>query len=40
MAERAIRRIEGHLAEARLPPGKTLDSFDFEAVPVVSKASS
>jgi DNA replication protein DnaC len=38
MAERARRRIERHLAEARLPPGKTLDSFDFEAVPVVSKA--
>ena len=31
-------RPERHLAEARLPPGKTLDSFDFEAVPVVSKA--
>jgi hypothetical protein len=27
-----------HLAEARLPPGKKLDSFDFEAVPVISKA--
>jgi len=38
MAERARRRIERHLAEARLPPGKTLDSFDFDAVPVVSKA--
>ena len=38
MAERARRRIERHLAEARLPPGKTLDSFDFEAVPMVSKA--
>ena len=38
MAERARRRIERHLADARLPPGKTLDSFDFEAVPVVSKA--
>jgi DNA replication protein DnaC len=37
MAERARRRIERHLAEARLPPGKTLDSFDFEAVPMVSK---
>jgi len=31
-------RLERHLAEARLPPGKTLDSFDFEAVPVISKA--
>src|ERR1700692_1252526 len=38
IAERGRRRIERHLAEARLPPGKTLDTFDFEAVPVVSKA--
>ncbi|HMH61539.1 MAG TPA: IS21-like element helper ATPase IstB [Bradyrhizobium sp.] len=38
MAERSRRRIERHLAEARLPPGKTLETFDFEAVPVVSKA--
>jgi DNA replication protein DnaC len=38
IAERARRRIERHLEEARLPPGKTLDSFDFEAVPMVSKA--
>ena len=38
IAERARRRIERHLAEARLPPGKTLDSFDFEAVPMISKA--
>ena len=38
MAERSRRRIERHLAEARLPPGKTLDTFDFEAVPVVSRA--
>lgn len=38
MAERSRRRIERHLAEARLPPGKTLDSFDFETVPMVSKA--
>ncbi len=29
IAERARRRIERHLAEARLPPGKTLDTFDF-----------
>jgi DNA replication protein DnaC len=33
LAERDRRRIERHLAEARLPPGKTL-----EAVPMVSKA--
>ena len=38
MAERSRRRIERHLAEARLPPGKTLDTFDFDAVPVISKA--
>ncbi|MBP2449502.1 DNA replication protein DnaC [Rhizobium leguminosarum] len=38
MAERAHRRIERHLAEAHLPPGKTLDSFAFDAVPMVSKA--
>ena len=30
--------FERHLAEARLPPGKTLDTFDFETVPMVSKA--
>jgi len=29
---------ERHLAEARLPPGKTLDNFDFSAVPMISKA--
>ena len=38
VAERGRRRIERHLAEAKLPPGKTIDTFDFEAVPVVSKA--
>ena len=38
IAERDRRRIERHLAEARLLPGKTLDSFDFDAVPMVSKA--
>jgi len=38
IAERSRRRIERHLAEARLPIGKTLDSFDFDAVPIVSKA--
>jgi DNA replication protein DnaC len=38
MAERSRRRIERHLAEARLPPGKTIDAFDFDAVPVISKA--
>jgi DNA replication protein DnaC len=38
IAERARRRIERHLDEARLPPGKSLESFDFDAVPMVSKA--
>ncbi|RWR27324.1 hypothetical protein D2T31_16860 [Sinirhodobacter populi] len=38
LAERAHRRIGRHLAEAHLPPGKTLDSFAFEAVPMISKA--
>ncbi len=38
MVERGRRRFERHLEEARLPPGKTIDSFDFEAVPMVSKA--
>jgi len=38
MAERSRRRFERHLEEARLPPGKTLDAFDFDAVPMVSKA--
>ncbi|HEX6092445.1 MAG TPA: ATP-binding protein, partial [Dongiaceae bacterium] len=37
LAERDRRRIERHLAEARLPPGKSLDSFDFDAVPTISK---
>jgi DNA replication protein DnaC len=38
LAERGRRRIERHLAEARLPAGKTLASFDFAAVPMLSKA--
>jgi len=38
IAEGDRRRIERHLAEARLPSGKTLDSFDFTAVPMISKA--
>ena len=36
MADPGRRRIERHLAEARLPAGKTLATFDFEAVPMVS----
>lgn len=38
IAERDRRRITRHLAEARLLPGKTLDSFEFDAVPMISKA--
>ena len=37
-ADRGRRRFERHLAEARLPAGKTLASFDFEAIPMLSKA--
>jgi len=37
-ADRSRRRIERHMAEARLPAGKTLASFDFESVPMLSKA--
>jgi DNA replication protein DnaC len=38
MADRGRRRFERHLIEARLPAGKTLATFDFEVVPMVSKA--
>ena len=40
IAERANRRIQRHLEEARLPPppGKTLDTFDSEPVPMLSEA--
>ena len=38
LAERGRRRIERHLREARLLPGKSLASFDFNAVPMISKA--
>jgi DNA replication protein DnaC len=38
IAERDRRRIERHLGEAKLLPGKTLDNYDFEAVPMISKA--
>jgi DNA replication protein DnaC len=38
LAERDRRRIERHLLEARLLPGKTLDTFEFESVPMISKA--
>jgi DNA replication protein DnaC len=38
IAERDRRRIERHLKEAKLLAGKTLENFDFEAVPMLSKA--
>lgn len=38
LAERAKRRIERHRTESRLEPAKTLASFDFAEVPLLSKA--
>ena len=38
MVDRGRRRMERHLIEARLPAGKTLATFDFDSVPMVSKA--
>ena len=38
VSERGVAASRSHLAEARLPVGKTLATFDFEAVPMVSKA--
>ena len=38
VADRRCRRRERRIIEARLPAGKTLMTFDFEAVPMVSKA--
>jgi DNA replication protein DnaC len=38
IAERDRRRLARHLTEAQLLPGKTLDAFDFDVVPMVSKA--
>jgi DNA replication protein DnaC len=38
MADRSRRRIARHLAGSELPEGKTVDSFEFELVPMVSKA--
>src|SRR5262249_28373937 len=37
-AERGGRGSERQLVEGRLPAGKNFDSFDFEAVPMISKA--
>ena len=38
IAERETRRIQRHLAESRLPGGKTLATFDFKALPGVPRA--
>ena len=38
MADRSRRRIARHMADADLPDGKTIDSFEFDLVPMVSKA--
>jgi len=38
LLERGRRRFERHLNEARLPPGKTLEAFDFTTLPMISKA--
>jgi DNA replication protein DnaC len=38
MNERETRRIDRHRVESLLPPDKRLSSFDFAAVPTVSKA--
>lgn len=38
MADRSRRRIARHLAGADLPEGKTVDNFEFELVPMLSKA--
>lgn len=38
LAERDQRRITRHLAQAKLLPGKTIDTFDFTAVPMISRA--
>ena len=37
-AERGRRRIERHLTEAHFPSGKTFSTFDFKAIPTLSKA--
>ena len=38
IADRSRRRFQRRLREAHLPGGKTLESFEFAAVPMVSKA--
>ena len=40
VVDRARRRMERHLAEARLPVGKTLAAFDFDAAASTTFAAS
>ena len=37
IAERETRRIQRHLADSRLPAGKTLATFDFDALTTVPR---
>jgi len=37
LAERDRRRVERHIVQARVLPGKTLDTFDFTAVPALGE---
>ena len=37
LTDRVNRRIERHIRAAKLIPGKTLDGFDFDAIPTLSK---
>jgi DNA replication protein DnaC len=39
LAERATRRIARHLAASGLPVGKTIETFDFAAVPSAARMS-
>ena len=38
LAERSQRRIGRHLEQSRLPAGKSFESFDFSAVPMLRRA--
>jgi DNA replication protein DnaC len=38
LAERSQRRVQRHLIEAHLPSGKTFDSLDLAALPMLSRA--
>ena len=38
MADRGRRRIARHMADSDLPEGKTIEAFEFDLVPMVSKA--